>query len=223
MKRILLSIALVLSLTVWPITVKAATFSDTFTRADSGDLGADWDSGYFGSAGQIVGNLVRATTIDSTFFETWNGSAADDQFAQITLVTFTGAVEAVAMLLVRATAPATLTGYAAFAYRNHAFGYTTRIFEYTAGSGAELISEASTTWTAGDVLKLTAVGTTITVYRNGAQLLQTTDASIASGRVGLGGNVTTGGNLADMEIDNFSGGDNAAPSTRRPAAPPTVF
>jgi hypothetical protein len=206
-----------------PHPASAAVFSDTFTRADNADLGADWDTGYFGSAGQIVGNRVRATTLNATFFETWNGSSNNDQFAQVTLATFTGAVETSASLLVRATAPATLTAYVVFAYRNHTFGFTTRIFEYTAGSGAELISEASTTWTAGDVLKMTAVGTTITVFRNGAQLLQTTDASIASGRPGLGGTVATGGSLADMELDNFSGGDNAvAPSSRR-AMPPIMF
>jgi hypothetical protein len=222
-KMNILRLLLIIALTLIPPPASAAVFSDTFTRADNADLGADWDSGYFGSTGQVVGNRVRATTINATFFETWNGSSANDQYAQVTLASFTGAVEISASLLVRATAPATLTGYVAVAHRNHTFGFTTRLFEYTAGSGAELISEASTTWLAGDVLKMTAVGTLITVYRNGVQLLQTTDASIASGRPGLGGTVATGGSLADMELDNFSGGDNAvAPSSRR-AMPPLIF
>jgi hypothetical protein len=57
-------------------------------------------------------------------------------------------------------------------------------------------------------LWLQSTGSTHTVYVNGVQQLQVTDATYATGRVGIA--FYANGSLGDVEITQWSGGDNAA-------------
>lgn len=208
-----LIVCLVLLFCVATVTVWAARFLDDFTRADNTDLGASWDAGYTGAQSlQIVGNEVRPLLADPDFsHETVNTSFGNDQRASLTIRTFTGAGTDVAAAHVRNAAPATRTAYYCAAKRNGAGGVTSEIVELTAGTDVSLTSETSTTWAAGDQLICEVQGTALRLFRipsGGSQvlLLSTTDASIASGRVGI--SMYTANTVADNEIDNFAATDN---------------
>jgi len=74
----------------------------------------------------------------------------------------------------------------------------------------------ATTCVDGDILKLTAVGNAFTVYKNGVQVLQGTDATFKKGFPGVGfyNNVDTnwsGFGLSDFSASNVGSSDTAAP------------
>jgi hypothetical protein len=56
----------------------------------------------------------------------------------------------------------------------------------------------------GDIVKATIVGSTITVYINGVQVLQGTDSTDISGRPGIGFFLQGSGNNADYGFKSFS-------------------
>jgi hypothetical protein len=78
-----------------------------------------------------------------------------------------------------------------------------------------LVSNA-TTCVNGDVLKLTAVGNTFTVYKNGVQVLQGTDATFQKGSPGVGfyNNVDT--NWSGFGLSNFSASNVGSSDTTPP-------
>lgn len=57
----------------------------------------------------------------------------------------------------------------------------------SAGSITNLATYNITSWVDGDIYKITAVGTTISAYKNGSLLGSVTDSTVASGRIGLVG------------------------------------
>jgi len=132
----------------------------------------------------------------------WRITPPNDQYAQVTLgdVTSGGGGP-----MVRMTRTALIQN-----------GYLLFIFIDTPGSSGiyriEPVLNSFTFLTAvpttpapavGDVWKLTAIGNTLTAYKNGVQVAQTTDATYASGDVGIEGfgsvfgfSAWEGGNLA---------------------------
>ena len=187
---------------------RVSQFTEDFNRADAADIGANWDAGYTGeSALAIVGNRIRASAVATSALETVNAvSLTANQYAQITLSTFTGAVLAIAGVRVRNANAATNTGYAFQALRNEGTK-TSQIVRVDAGAGTVLITENATTWAATDVLRGEVYGTALRLYRNGVLLLSFTDANLTSGKAGINLYVDTGGSLADLEVDDFIAGD----------------
>jgi hypothetical protein len=70
------------------------------------------------------------------------------------------------------------------------------------------LTSASTAWAPGDVMKVTAVGHTIQVFRNGALVASVIDGTYTSGRVGFSGVVYSPGVASDLKFDNFVAGNN---------------
>jgi hypothetical protein len=135
MKRFLLTLAILLC----PALLSAAVITDNFNRADNADIGANWDNGYtsFGAC-QIVGNLVRPSSVGTTCIESWNANSfAATQSAQVTLTTFTNGsdtFDVTVATVIRATAPATETMYYCQAHsRLPGTGDTVRIGKLVAG------------------------------------------------------------------------------------------
>lgn len=92
-----------------------------------------------------------------------------------------------------------------------------RIFEVTAGSFASIAGPTGA-YAEGDTIRISAVGTTITVYANGVQQAQVTDGTITTGRPGM----TPFSNAGKW--DNWAAGDFAAAgggSTKGPTLPLT--
>ena len=73
------------------------------------------------------------------------------------------------------------------------------IFKKVAGAYTRIAYDANLTPVAGDVIRLEASGTTLTMKRNGTTLLTAVDASlIAGGAVGV-----RGAGIATTSFDNF--------------------
>ena len=175
--------------------------SDAFTRADSIDLGPNWIPPAIDRNAQIVGNRVRSTILDQNAHEIWTAQTfTASQFAEITLVTWVATGATSAGVCLRGTNDgSTFTMYVLVAQRGLAS--TSRIYKRINSIFTELISENATTWVATDKIQGTVIGTTLTLYRNGIQLLQVTNSDIASGNPGLV--VYQDTTLANVEIDNF--------------------
>lgn len=185
-------------------------FADDFNRTDSTDIGSAYDAGYTGFDNfQIVGNAIRSTTVDATgAMETLNSpSIGNDQYAQATISAWTtpGAGLLAAFLVLRASAPATLTYY----FGGPAFFSGTtwwEIWKSVAGVETRLLQVVLSAAT-NDVVLFTVAGTTLNLYKTGALVGSVSDSDIASGRpgfrVGLEAGVSA---LADVQLDNFSTG-----------------
>jgi hypothetical protein len=193
----------------------AASFTDSFTRADSSDIGANWSSGYTDrDPMNLVLEVIRATNFDVDAVESVNSfSPANDQYSQIQIATLPaddhGGVEV--YTFTRMATPATVTMYFCSANKFHGSGTTTLLAKFVAGTFTELASESTTTWAVSDVLKTTSQSTTHKCFQNAGQILSSTDNAIASGRVGAGLTVknTGGQEIHVLEADNFEGGDIA--------------
>lgn len=196
-------------------TYRTTLATDTFTRADSTDLGASWDAGYTGRQNcQIVSGRVRGTVVASGCTETYNGvSTPNDQWVQFTVPVMTGAIQQSTKALVRWANATTMTGYRCMVEINPTLF---EIQEVTAGTPATLATSAAFTHVAGDVYRCEAQGSAIRLYqiRGTAEtlLLSATDATIASGKTGLDIFTATSGSLADVEYDLFAmGGFDTTP------------
>ena len=202
-------IAAFLLLLLAPALSWGGPFTDNFTRADNTDLGADWDVQITSGAGQIVGNRVRVTTLTQNMAESVNALVPGaNQFARITLATWTGASNGEGGVILRAASPTTETFYGFKAIKNAAS--TSEIFKRIGGVFTSLASSATETWVAGDVLELQVNGSTLIGYRNGIQVLSASDTEILTGRIGLA--AYEEGALTDVELDSFVGGDIGVPA-----------
>ncbi len=181
-------------------------FTDLFNRADSIELGTQWDSGY-GTTNtlQIVSNAVRAIALGNDSLETVNAHPTlADSWIEVTFGAFTGAVAGVAKPILRSAASPTLTFIVADLRRNSF--YTSAFEVFVDGVATNLGSENATTWLAGDVARFEVTGSDYRLYRNNLLLLSVTDATLTSGRIGLVIYEDTGGNLANVTIDTVQGG-----------------
>lgn len=209
MRRLVLTCVGVLSLIVLCLA-DTTQFTDNFTRADNTDLGANWDSGYTSQFNlQIVSNQVEGTSVGNHNLETYNGTLANDHWAQATIKALAGTLR----VAVRTSAPATWNGYLCIASDS---GNTSIIQRRDAGSGTDLTSSATETWAVNDILRCDASGSTLTLKRctpSCSTVLTTTDATYGSGRTGL--DAVPVGALTDVLVDDFLTGDfTSATSTR---------
>jgi len=187
-----------------PGTPTPVSFSDVFARPDSSDLGPNYDP-QASNPLRIVGQRVRSALIASGQEESVNAIApGNDQCARITLGTFTGADYGDAGPIIRAAPPGTRTFYGALVYKNDP-NYTSAIYVRINGAVAFLATESATTWASGNVVELCGVGPNLTLKRNGVTVLTAIDSNLTGGRIGL--RIREDGNLQNLDISAFSGGD----------------
>lgn len=154
------------------------TASDNFNRAL---LGSDWVQGI--GTMLIVSNAATGTaSVNSIYF--WNTATntfGADQESQVVVGNLaTGAQYA--SVAVRASGTRCYEAYT----DGVAGALHTAIARIDAGVETEILTVA-TTFTAGDVLKLGIVGTTLQMYKNGTAVGGTiVDATYASGQPGIG-------------------------------------
>ena len=79
-----------------------------------------------------------------------------------------------------------------------------------------IVRNATTSCVNGDVLKLTAVGNTFTVYKNGVQVLQGTDATFQKGSPGVGFYNSVDTNWSGFGLSNFSASNVGSSDTTPP-------
>jgi hypothetical protein len=184
--------------------VAPVSFSGVFVRPNDPELGPNYDP-QASNPLQIVGQRVRSTSIASGKEESLNAIAPwNDQCARITLGTFTGAEYGDAGPIIRAASPGARTFYGARAFKNHP-NFASSIYMRINGAVTVLATESATTWASGNVVELCGVGPNLTLKRDGVTVLTAIDSNLTGGRIGL--RIREDGNLANLEISAFSGGD----------------
>jgi hypothetical protein len=199
-------------------TFRTTLATDNFNRTDSADLGSVWDAGYTNkNPAAIVSQQVRAIATnpsDPKSAESYNAvTPGNDQWCQITLGSWTGSEDREFGCILRAAAPPTVNWYWCYARANGARNAAI-VSHHTDNIGdANLASDFSVVWAAGDKLRCEAQGTTLRLYRIPAGtttetlLLSATDGEWTSGRAGLLLWMGTGGDLSHATVNDFSMGE----------------
>lgn len=177
----------------------AVLFTDDYNRAN-GAIGANYTE-LKAQTFSIVSNAVPCTFGSDAAAFVSAVSWPADQYAQIAISAIAGASsDSGAGLMLRCDG--TDQNY----YRIVINTTQISIGRFLAGSFSEFTTR-SATWTSGDVLKAQIVGTTMKIFRNGAQLgADITNSDLAAGSAGIA--FSSG---ADGTIDDFEGGDFGAP------------
>ncbi len=184
---------------------RTVLYSDTFTQAD-GVLTSPWQGGYTQAVAAlnltVVGNELRAagTTNDSTM--TYNVTLPTDQWCEFKIVTMAGSGSRAPRCLLAANAPGTLNAYE-FTALVGVSGTKSRIMRWANGTASApdiLVSENVSSWVATDVLRAEKRGSILTLFKNGVQVLTTTDSTYTGGRGGI--MIYPGSTASNVEIDN---------------------
>jgi hypothetical protein len=229
MRRLLLALCLALApvvLQAWDTTV----FTDTFTcganenlvgghTPDSGAPGA-WNLNEDTTAGASVARCEA--TVDFATFNAISASArvsyhitptialgGADYFAQVTLANSADSSgDDFVWLMLRRTAADTYYGAGWYANVN------CYIFKVVGATYSQIATNASCGFVDASVVKFGAVGTALTLYRDGSSVLTTTDAEItATGAAGWGmGNIRAGTDdvTTTLQLNDFSVVDTPA-------------
>ena len=179
----------------------AATVSDSFNRA-SGGLGANWTTVSGTSAPQVVNNTAQPGTPGTLNSAYWSANAfGSNQYAAASFPSSSGSNYGPAI----AVRLSSSKGYMLW-YGNTA--NTVSIWRMDSSSSwVQLKASAKLTITATDAWQLQAVGSTLTGYQNGKQVVTTTDTRYTTGAPGIWMF------YAANQITNWSGGDVAATPT----------
>lgn len=157
--------------------------TDDFARADSAALGASWTPWSWGTGVggcQVISDAATGSTAQ------YNGNgdfwAADTvgatQFSLITVGAVPGGSDWVGVTVRQ-------SGTGGNGYLAIWFSGTYYLFMETGSPSPPLLASVAGPITAGDSLAIGASGSTITVYHNGAQVLQATDGTYPTGAPGV--------------------------------------
>lgn len=188
-----------------PLAAAALTAVDINTESFTGPAGAlagSWtQQDQPGTLNKNGSGLGKGSVNAKDLFAFWNAVAFNnDQYSQVRIAGGLSNAVQYAQIAVRSSGTSEST------YKGYAF--------YTDGVPGTMHSEVakvvngnwtalrafSNTFAAGDVIKISAVGTTITIYKNGVALGSVTDATLTSGSPGVGVYGST------VTIDDWEGG-----------------
>lgn len=166
--------------------------TDNFNRADANPIGGNWTTVPGQAAVQILSSV--ATDVGGAVSAAyWNADTpSNDHYSQVAA----GAVPFGPMVRMNT---AQLDGY--LLYCNGSPNAT--IYRMDNGSANATVASLSFTYAAGDILKLEAVGTALTAYKNGVSQGGGTSGTYTSGSVGI--YIGNGGTLDDWEGGNVGG------------------
>lgn len=193
----------------------AASSTDNFNRADSGDLGAAWDpyDNPTGSSCRIVSNRVVNSTDGVDCVEGYSTLIPGaNQYTQFSLpIGFSGMGSLFVSAIVRLQAPPTYSGYYCRAQPDSEIN-TSRIRRVDAASSSTLLNDTTNPqWAVGDTVRCEITGYVITMKKNGVTIFSKDDPGLtwATGRGGINMLDST----VDMfnPIDDFEVGDLSAP------------
>ena len=186
------------------------------TLSDGGNFSANTDQAAFAVAVANQCKSKGSSGADAQMF--WSGPGgisadgnwADDQYAEITI----GAISAGADYFGPAVRCGALQGYVGLVLIGSSS--SNGLYKLSAGAYTQIGTGFSATVAAGDVWRITVVGTTITITQNGTQRGSFTDSSLTTGNPGLFMAPTT---VAGSYMSLFAAGANqAATPTFSPVA-----
>lgn len=169
---------------------------DDFVRAD-GALGANWTS--WTNAGGLIISADKVTDpgTGDDFGNVWTANTYDpDQFSQVkTSVVPTGS--GYFGPVVRADS----TGDNCYEVIVHPSSAQLMLFKRATGNNFTSLASVAATFSVGDVVRLSAIGTTLTVNFNGTDVITFTDSSYTTGQPGVTSAHGTG------SFNSWSGGN----------------
>lgn len=183
--------------------------TETFTASNNSSLPAAIANWSFPTGVSGIGvntNAYYPSVNNAEGCAYWNpDTPPNDQYAQ-SVYTATSTQGNIGVSCRIATGAASYYGY--YGSTNHS-----EFFKVVGGTWTQFGSNLGAL-ASNDVIRIEAVGTTIRALVNGTQQASTTDSSHSSGRFGVAAwssNSPTG-----QRMDNWEGGDFAAPETGRP-------
>jgi hypothetical protein len=172
--------------------------SDTFTRVDTTNLGANWT--------ELTGGTIHTILLNQAHQPGGNGAIAywsadsfiGDHFSQATISRSDATKSGVA---------ARISGGAISTQNNYWFGGSTggtpNLWKHVSGTETSLQTFTGFTLALNDVIKIEVVGTRIRCFQNGSQIgTDTTDAALSGGAPGLYSYVA---DYTNWSGDNVSG------------------
>lgn len=179
--------------------------SDNFDRADSTDLGAAWTPITTGQL-HIVSNEVLMASVTSIKVEYYSAIAPwpDDQFSQAKVAAYVATTSGGLGVTVRVGGT---TYYAGGKYTEitPANG-NRRIFKQAGGVRTGIATEA-VDLASGDIVRLVASGSNISLFVNTSLSCEAVDSAIATGSAGIWIRTLDTTGASDHKIDNWLGGD----------------
>jgi hypothetical protein len=162
-----------------------ASASDDFNRSN-GSLGANWTNAV---ADIVIASNTAANSAlnDADSFVYWNAASfAADQSSKVTIVYRSDSqlLNYIAAGVRMSGSGGSYDGYVASTDGKSGIGHT-EIGRYDNGAFTSLKSVA-TTFANGDIIECRAVGTTISIYKNGSYVDSVTDTTYATGQPGFG-------------------------------------
>jgi len=191
----------------------------TESFSGTGDLGANWTVVTGFDMPQQTGGICQPLTSNVNCFAVYSAVAwPDDQYAKCKVVTVNTDIGKENNILLRFSTSAR-TGYE-YKVRGPlgTTSATLDIYRFNAGAATQLATLGSQTVNSGDILKGTAIGTTLKLYINDVEKLSVSDGSpITSGKAGIGPFSNT--SITDAQSDDWEGGDfSGAITGLRPAS-----
>ena len=177
-----------------------ATFSDAFTLTEN-PIATNWSTvtGVDGGMRQSGGVAYNATAYEGGSY--YDGTTpGNDQWAEAKFPSSSGSGWSAGCGVRYASGSC---------YLYELDGTNVQMKEVSGGSFSDLGSPAALSFTATDVVRLDATGTTIKVLKNGSEVVSATDSTLTSGTWCMYGwnNYSTGNYLA---IDDFNASDEGA-------------
>jgi hypothetical protein len=177
--------------------------TDDFNRADADPIGGNWSTPTGCSAARVRHNCLQKSLSGSTPWGTyWSAdSFENDQYSQCIGLNLSGGPAGPAVRIDAGSATAYVYGMRSTTIQ--------RFFKIVAGTWTQLGSDEGQTITTSTVCKISAVGTTLSLYADGSLIDTRTDSTIASGSAGVMW-------YDGQSYDDWEGGNIVAAATGHP-------
>jgi hypothetical protein len=183
--------------------------SDAFTDSDGTLLtshSANWSIQNGGEQLKVLSNAVGVTATGNLRGNRYSGITwPNDMYSQATVVNVAASMLGVT---VRCGSPNVWEFYFGGADANNHGNNIYRITKWIAGVESNLAAHASQVMQAGDVVKLSVQGTSLSLVVNGSEIVTATDSALTSGQAGI---LAFHSDTTTPLWDTWEGGDIAAP------------
>jgi len=174
------------------------TITDAFTRGDSSDLGVNWTTITSETSIQLLSNSAQPSSVGADCGEYYSGATWTANQSSEAAITVTGGTAGTGGGVSVRCASGARTYYRAVidASGHWEVGWV--------GTGTfHSLATGTTTYSAGAVMKISIIGTTLTTTYNSVQLDSRTDSNIATGSPGISYSSST----TTCIMDNWTGID----------------
>lgn len=193
--------------------VRTTLASDSFTRADSANLGTNWVVGPLPM--KLASNQCVPTSTGEDEYQVYDDGTfvfPTDQWAEATMFVVGGGAGTGPCLVLRG--PDAFHGANFYRWAVAPLGSNAIDLTKSVSGVVTSIATINVAWVSGDVLRVEAEGSTLRTYRNGVLVDTHTDTSVVSGRPGVGySSVNTSAAIDDWSAGSLVSGPPPGPVT----------